>query len=127
LKALIILFTLLLMTLNSVSSASMWVRMSGPETVEKVAQTLPPCHQPHMMEMPADDMVEAAKSASPSYKLCDMDDCQCGHFNTAKVPDEIHPYAANFIGFSMPLAMAIPSVLTPFLPLNHRPPRIMPA
>ena len=103
----------------------MWVKMSGTDTVEQIAQTLPPCHQPHMM--PQIEILEEASPISPSYNLCDMDDCQCGHFNTAKVPDEIHPYLVTFAGLSVPLTMVIPRVLTPFLSLNDRPPRIMPA
>jgi hypothetical protein len=127
LKAFIILFTLLLMTLNSVASASMWANMSMPKTVEIAAQTIPPCHHPHMMEMAADEPQEGAKTVVSGYTLCDMEDCQCGHVNTAQVPNEIHPYIANFIGFSTPLVSAIPGIITPFIPLNHRPPRIMPA
>ena len=123
LKSLIILVTLFLMTLNSVSSASSWINMSGSQPIEQVAQTMPPCDRPmsHHMQM-VDDETDAVQL---SFQLCDMNDCQCEHVSAAEAPDNIDSFTTLLIGLNLSLIQTVPDATIPYIPSNDRPPRIV--
>lgn len=97
--------------------------MSGSQPIEKVAQTLPHCDLPMPHHMP--EINVEMDPAQLSIQMCDMDDCQCEHVNTAEVPEERDSFTTLLTGWSMSLIATVPDATIPFIPSNDRPPRFM--
>lgn len=112
---------MLMLTLNTVSTASMWMKMPAPETV---SEAMSHCD---LMKMATTEVPEDNHSVSTSDTRCNMDNCQCDGLNTAKVPDDPYPYIVPHNASSASLSMSNPSLLTQFIPPNQRPPRMMSA
>ena len=120
-KVKVALITLLMLVLNSVSIASMPVMVSAPINAEAAMSH---CEK---MKMSQSESAHQKVDLSQGHNACNMDNCQCDAFNTAKVPDELFSYPASYFGSSSLIKMDVPSLRSQFLLPNQRPPRFMSA